>query len=103
VVLPPTTLHSTRELPYDSSVVQAKEGEIAIVFREMRQSLVDQIMRRLSAPEVTEAFEHAATLPPGEESPPASDAAPAMPLPQSDLDSPNSLSAPQIDPNAGFY
>lgn len=63
MVLPPTALRSTRELPYDPTVVQAKEGEITMVFREMQQSLVSQIVRRLSSPEVTEAFENSASLP----------------------------------------
>lgn len=106
VVLPPTTLHSTRELPYDATAVQAKGGEIAMVFREMRQSLIDQIVRRLAAPEVTEAFENAATLP-VDESALEADVAPApdatVPMPETGLDSPSSLSAPQIDPDAGLY
>lgn len=63
MVLPPTVLRSTRELPYDSTMVQAKEGEITMVFREMQQSLISQIVRRLSSPEVAEAYENAAILP----------------------------------------
>src|SRR5690606_34820202 len=63
LVLPPTILRSTRELPYDSTMVQAKEGEISMVFREMQQSLISQIVRRLSSPEVTQAYENAAALP----------------------------------------
>lgn len=67
LVLPPTILRTTRELPYDSTMVQAKEGEISMVFREMQQSLISQIVRRLSSPEVNEAYENAASLPVDEE------------------------------------
>lgn len=103
LVLPPTTLRSIRELPYDPNVVQAKEGEIAMVFKEMRQSLIDQIVRRLSAPEVTEAFEQAATLPANEGEAEAGPVPAESIVPVPDLDSPSSLSAPQIDPNAALY
>ena len=63
LVLPPTTLQATREVPYDSGLLQAKEGEIGSLFLEMQQSLVDRVVRRLSSPEVTEAFKNAEHLP----------------------------------------
>lgn len=56
VVLAPTTLQSIREIPYNERVVQAKESEIDTTFRDMRQSLIDLIMRRISAPEVQERY-----------------------------------------------
>ena len=56
LLLPPTTLRATRELPYDPDAVQAKQGEIGATYREMQQSLISLIVRRLSAPEVAQAF-----------------------------------------------
>ncbi|WP_442596845.1 LPS-assembly lipoprotein LptE [Parapusillimonas sp. JC17] len=64
VILPPTTLRSTRELPYDDSVVQAKQGEINTVFKRMQQLLIDRIVRHLASPDVREAFVQAQNLPP---------------------------------------
>ncbi len=63
LVLPPTTLRSTRELPYDDSVVQAKQGEISTVFRQMQQTMVDRVVRRLASPDVAEAFANPEFLP----------------------------------------
>lgn len=63
IVLPPTTLRSTREIPYDDSIVQAKQGEIGTVFKEMQQSLIDRIVRRLASPDVAEAYVNSESLP----------------------------------------
>lgn len=101
IVLPPTTLHSTREIPYDDTVVQAKQGEIALVFKEMQQSLVDRIVRMLSSPDVTAAFEQAASLPVDESAVPPSDNTVPAPAPQPDVPTP--WGAPQIMPNGMTY
>lgn len=63
VLLPPTTLLSVRELPYNDRIVQAKEGEIDRTFKDMRNSLIDQILRRMSSPEVQAAYANAADRP----------------------------------------
>lgn len=63
VVLPPTTLRATREVPYDPNALQAKQGEISSLFQEMQRSLIDRVVRRLTSPEVTEAFANSADLP----------------------------------------
>jgi LPS-assembly lipoprotein len=91
LVLPPTTLRATRELPYDPNAVQATQGEIATIFRDMQQSMVDRVIRRLSSPEVQEAFADAASLP-VEETPvdtrplPANETAPVpLPMPRTGL------------------
>jgi len=55
VLLPDTLLTVQRELPYNDQVVQAKEGEITVLFRNMQQILVDRIVRRITSPEVREA------------------------------------------------
>lgn len=63
IILPPTTLRSVREIPYNARIVQAKEGEIAHIFNDMQNSLIDRILRRLSAPEVYTAYQNAAQQP----------------------------------------
>jgi LPS-assembly lipoprotein len=63
LLLPPTTLRSVRELPYDPDIVQAKQGEIASLFLSMQQNLVDRIVRRLTAPDVEEAYRNSDALP----------------------------------------
>ena len=62
-VLPPTTLSSTREIPYNERVVQAKEGEITRTFQDMQLGLIDQILRRLSSPEVRHTWQNLAQQP----------------------------------------
>ncbi|MFV0282176.1 MAG: LPS assembly lipoprotein LptE [Castellaniella sp.] len=63
ILLPPTTLHSVRELPYNDRIIQAKEGEFERTFKDMRNSLIDQILRRMSSPEVQEAYAQASERP----------------------------------------
>ena len=57
VVLPATTLTATRSMPFDERVVQAKEGEAATLFRDMQKSLVTRIVRRITAPDITQRWE----------------------------------------------
>lgn len=68
VLLPPTTLTSSQDLPYDPNQVQAKQGEIATLFLEMQKSLVDRIVRRISSPDVIEAARKAQQQPDAEDS-----------------------------------
>jgi LPS-assembly lipoprotein len=95
LVLPPTTLLATREVPYDPTVVQAKQGEIATVFKQMRNSLIDRIVRHLSAPDVTNAFAHPESLP--------IDEAPAPDTPTEEPDTPTPWSDPGIGQSSGVY
>ncbi|NYT62164.1 hypothetical protein H0A66_07540 [Alcaligenaceae bacterium] len=94
LVLPPTTLRVTREIPYDDSVVQAKQGEIASIFQDMQQSLIDRVVRRLASPEVAAAFANASALPIDEQAP-ASSSQPPVP-------SPTPWGSPRIDSGAGM-
>ena len=55
ILLPPTTLNSSQDMPYDPNAIQAKQGEIGTMFKQMQKSLVDRVVRRLSSPDVTEA------------------------------------------------
>lgn len=63
VVLPPTTLDIIREVPYDAEAVQAKDSEIEMIFRDMEQSLINRIVRRLSSPDVTSAYHFISSQP----------------------------------------
>lgn len=63
VILEPTTLRSVRELPYDDNVVQAKQSEINVVFKSMRQSLIERILYLMSSPAVLNAFQNPDTQP----------------------------------------
>jgi LPS-assembly lipoprotein len=56
VILPDTTLTATRSMPFDERVVQAKEGEAATLFRDMQKSLVTRIVRRITAPDITQRW-----------------------------------------------
>jgi LPS-assembly lipoprotein len=66
-LLPDTTLETYREMPYNDQIVQAKEGQAESLYRNMEQSLVSRIMRRLTAPDVRLATEKAQSAKPGEE------------------------------------
>ena len=61
IVLPATPLTAARSMPYDERVVQAKEGEAATLFRDMQKSLVTRIVRRITAPDITQRWEMLAT------------------------------------------
>ena len=62
-VLPPTTLTVMREVPYDAEAVQAKDSEIEMIFRDMEQSLINRIVRRLSSLDVTSAYHFMSSQP----------------------------------------
>jgi len=62
-LLEPTTLRALRELPYDPDAVQARQSEITAVFRNMQQSMIDRIIRRLTAPELAQSYRNAAERP----------------------------------------
>jgi len=64
VILPDTTLYAIRSMPFDDRVVQAKEGEAATLFKDMQRSMVARIMRRITAPDITQRWETLAKLAP---------------------------------------
>lgn len=99
LVLPPTTLEAIREIPYDSSALQAKQGEIGTLYIEMQQSLVDRIVRRLASPEVTKAFNNPEDLPITEPGTPA----PINPQDNYRSPIPTPLSIPGAAPGTGMY
>lgn len=83
VLLAPTVLHSVRELPYNVNIVQAKDSEITRTFKDMRNSLIDQILRRMSAPDVQEAYRSA-------------DSRPVVPIPSTEINRQRRSGAPRI-------
>jgi LPS-assembly lipoprotein len=64
ILLPETTLYSIRSMPFDDRVVQAKEGEAVTLFKDMQRSLVTRIMRRITAPDITQRWDTLAKLTP---------------------------------------
>lgn len=99
VILPPTTLVATREIPYDSGALQAKQGEIGALYIEMQQSLVDRIVRRMTAPEVRAAFENPDDLPVDE----SATKVPEQPQMGSGGAAPSILRMPNTNPSGAFY
>jgi LPS-assembly lipoprotein len=97
IILPPTTLRSTREIPYDDTIVQAKQGEIGTIFQEMQQSMIDRVLRHLASPDVANAFADAEQQP-LEEAPAST--APLPPAAPSAVPSP--WATPRIDSGAGM-
>ncbi|MGG4773949.1 hypothetical protein E4695_11170 [Alcaligenaceae bacterium 429] len=63
LIIPPTILQTVRDMPYNPDAVQAKQGEIATLFASMEQSLIDRLVRRLTAPDVAERFRNPDDLP----------------------------------------
>lgn len=99
VILPPTTLTAVREIPYDSSALQAKQGEISRLYTEMQKSLVDRVVRRITAPDVRAAFENPKDLPIDAEAVKT----PQPPVMGSDGNAPSILRMPNTSPSGGFY
>jgi len=56
-IIADTTLTTTRDLPYDAQVVQAKHSEMDTLYHDMEASLVARIVRRLTAPDVRDALQ----------------------------------------------
>lgn len=100
ILLAPTTLSTTREIPYDSGALQAKQGEIGSLYVEMQQSLIDRMVRRITSPEVMKAYENADTLP-IDESQLQNDTAPVQ---DDDLGIDRDLlRMPNMNPTSSFY
>jgi LPS-assembly lipoprotein len=67
LILPETTLSAIRSMPFDDRVVQAKEGEAATLFKDMQRSMVARILRRITAPDITQRWDTLAKLAPEDE------------------------------------
>lgn len=57
VLMPPTTLSVIRDIPNNPDNSYAKQIEINTLFDDMELSLVDRLLRRLSAIDVQQAYE----------------------------------------------
>ncbi|MBC7204419.1 MAG: hypothetical protein H5U29_13075 [Pusillimonas sp.] len=100
ILLPPTTLGTTREIPYDSGALQAKQGEIGSLYVEMQQSLIDRMVRRITSPEVMAAYENPENLP-TDEGQIQGDSAPVQ---DDDVDIDRDLlRLPNMNPTSSFY
>jgi len=67
ILLPNTTLYAIRSMPFDDRVVQAKEGEAATLYKDMQRSMVARILRRITAPDITQRWETLSKLTPEDE------------------------------------
>ncbi|OZI42094.1 hypothetical protein CEK29_13490 [Bordetella genomosp. 5] len=56
-LLPDTTFAVYRDMPYDEQIVQAKQTQMETLYKAMQQSIVQRLMRRLTAPDVRVAAE----------------------------------------------
>lgn len=88
LLLPDTTLTAVRDMPYDDQVLQAKEKEAESLYQDMERTLVSRIVRRLTAPDVSQAIQASLANPAGETdgvtpagAPETADAPPALPRP----------------------
>ncbi|VFR29809.1 LPS-assembly lipoprotein RlpB precursor (Rare lipoprotein B) [plant metagenome] len=95
LLLPDTTFTDTRDMPYDDNVVQAKQGETETLYRDMEKALVSRLMRRLTAPDVAEAFEIARNSPDDNSLP----VAPPLPEPSEEPAQPSVWTNPRLDTN----
>ncbi|VFR32451.1 LPS-assembly lipoprotein RlpB precursor (Rare lipoprotein B) [plant metagenome] len=93
LLLPDTTFTDTRDMPYDDNVVQAKQGETETLYRDMEKALVSRLMRRLTAPDVAEAFEIARNSPEDNSLP----VAPPLPEPSEEPAQPSVWTNPRLD------
>ncbi|HCP77911.1 MAG TPA: hypothetical protein DIU11_09275, partial [Pusillimonas sp.] len=83
-----------------SGALQAKQGEIGSLYVEMQQSLIDRMVRRITSPEVMQAYENADSLP-IDESQVQNDDAPVV---EDDLDIDDDLlRMPNTTPTSSFY
>ncbi|HLU02306.1 MAG TPA: LPS assembly lipoprotein LptE [Advenella sp.] len=66
LLIPPSTLTSTRTLPYDEANSQAKAQEMITLYQDMEAQMVGQLVRRISSDDVIQGYQQGAGTP-GEE------------------------------------
>lgn len=57
-LMPPTRLVALRDIPNNPNATDATSQEINSLFHSMEMSLVDRMLRRLTAPDIVQAYEH---------------------------------------------
>ena len=55
--LPDTSFSASREVPYDDNFQQAKDDEFQRIYEDLEIGLVARIVRRMTSPQVRDAFE----------------------------------------------
>jgi LPS-assembly lipoprotein len=55
-IVPDTTLTAYRQMPYDDQALQAKSGQMDVLYASMEQSLVNRVLRRLTADDVRNVY-----------------------------------------------
>ena len=58
-LLPDTTFAVYRDMPYDEQIVQAKQTQMDTLYKAMQQTIVQRLLRRLTAPDVHDAAQQA--------------------------------------------
>ncbi len=56
-IIPDTTFTVYRDMPYDDGVVQAKQSQMETLYESMQQTLVNRLLRRLTAPDVAQTMQ----------------------------------------------
>lgn len=56
-ILPPTTLSAIRDIPNSPNATEAKAQEINALFQHMEMTLVERLLRRLSASDITTTYQ----------------------------------------------
>jgi len=93
-IIPDTTLETFREMPYDDTVVQAKEGQAEQLFRSMQTSLVSRLLRRLTADDVRDKAAQLNQTKPGDEEGPIYSTTPPQPPANQPQRSPGLINGP---------
>ncbi len=63
LLIPPSTLTSTRTLPYDEANSQAKAQEMVTLYQDMEAQMVGQLVRRISSDDVIQGYQQGAGTP----------------------------------------
>ena len=100
VLLPDTTLQTYRGMPYDDSLVQAKEGQAEVLYRSMQSSLVSQLVRRMTSPDLHAAFVKANDAKPGDDDLPITTTQPPPVQQPEPWNTPSIINGPTL--NGGF-
>ncbi|QDQ86590.1 hypothetical protein FMZ60_02540 [Alcaligenaceae bacterium SJ-26] len=58
-LIPDIILSATQDMPYSDDIVQAKQGEMTLLYRSLEESLIGRLINRLTAPDVKAAAQAA--------------------------------------------
>lgn len=63
LLIPPSTLTSTRTLPYDEANAQAKAQEMVTLYQDMESQMANQLVRRISSDDVIDGYKQGTGTP----------------------------------------